>query len=268
VNRPVTSTKNSNVTNVPTRLAAKLDKRLIAYAAAASAAGVGLFTQSAEAKVVYTAANTKIGYNQNANLDLNHDGVADFILSLQFGQGRRYPEGGFDSLLAIYAGQAGNEVWGVQSAKGWECAAALPAGVKVGAGAAFQQQYLQLFNVAGSYTRGDSEHCPCDGLRRGAFLGLKFMVNGLTHYGWAHVTVINVTSTVLDGYAYETVPNQAIDTGKTSGPVSIAELDRMPLPPPQPATLGALAQGSRGLDLWRRPEDEQRSEQPIVPTLG
>ena len=254
MNYPIASTKNFDVTKVPTRLAPKLDKRLLAYAAAASAAGVGLLTQSAEAKVVYTAVNTKIGYNQNVNLDLNHDGMADFILSLQFGQGRRYPEGGFDSLLAIYAGQAGNEVWGVQSAKGWECAAALPAGVKVGAGAAFQQQYLQLFNVAGSYTRGDSEHCPWDGLRRGAFLGLKFVVNGLTHYGWAHVTVINVTSTVLDGYAYETVPNQAIDTGKTSGPVTQASFT--PLPVPQPATLGMLAQGSRGLSIWRKDEDQ------------
>jgi hypothetical protein len=251
---PAASAKNADATRFPTRLAPRLDKQLLAYTAA-SAAGVSLFVQSAQAKVVYTAANTTITYNQSANLDLTNDGTADFVLSLSFGFAHRYPEGSFDSALMIYPGQAGNEVWGVQSAKGWECAAALPAGVKVGAGGAFQQQYLQLFNVAGSYTRGDSDHCPWDGLRRGAFLGLKFVVNGLTHYGWAHVTVINVTTTVLNGYAYETVPNQAIATGKTSGPGSIAELDTIPIPSPQPATLGILAQGSRGLDIWRRPEE-------------
>jgi hypothetical protein len=238
-----------------TRVTPKLDKQLLAYAAAASAAGVGLFTQSAQAKVVYTAANTTIGYNQSVNLDLNNDGTADFIFSLAFAQGRHYPEGAFSSALLIYPGQAANEVWGVLSAKGWECAAALPVGVKVGAGGPFQQQYLPLFNVAGSYTRGATEHCPWTGLHRGAFLGLKFVVNGLTHYGWAHVTVSSTI--VLNGYAYETVPNRAIATGKTTGPGSIAELDTMPIPSPQPATLGMLAQGSRGLAIWRRPEDEQ-----------
>jgi hypothetical protein len=249
--RPAASSKNSDATRFPTRLAPRLDKQLLAYGAAASAAGVSLFLQSAQAKVVYTAANTTLGYNQSANLDLNHDGTADFVVSLIFGGGDvRHPEGAFVSALVIYPGQAGNEVWGAQSAKGWECAAALPAGVKVAAGAAFQQNYLNLWQAAGSYTRGVSEHCPWDGLRRGAFLGLKFVVNGLTHYGWAHVTLKSVNTAVLDGYAYETVPNQAIATGKTSGPV--AALD---LPGPQPATLGMLAQGARGLSIWRRPEE-------------
>jgi hypothetical protein len=242
-----------------TQLENKLDTRLIAYAAAASAAGVGLLAQSAEAKIVYTQANVEIIRNQTAvTIDFTNDGVAEF--SLYFGgesfgvrrDGTPPPEGGFGSGLNIYPAQTADQVWGIKSTKGWECAAALPGGVKVGPGAAFQNNILPLWAASGSYTRGATEHCPWGDQHRGAFLGLKFVVNGETHYGWAHITV--GSTTVLNGYAYETVPNQPIDTGKTSGPV--ADLDMPMLPSPQPATLGMLAQGSRGLAIWRREEEQ------------
>jgi hypothetical protein len=245
-------------TKLQTQLEKRLDTRLIAYAAAASAAGVGLLAQSAEAKIVYTQANVDIVRNQAAvNIDLNNDGVIDFSLFYAAGfvvlhNGNLPPEGSFGSGLNIYPAQAANEVWGIKSTKGWECAAALPNGVKVGPGAAFQNHYLPLWAASGSYTRGATEHCPWRDQHRGAFLGLKFVVNGETHYGWAHVTV--GSTTVLNGYAYETVPNQPIDTGKTSGPV--ADLDMPILPGPQPASLGMLSQGSRSLSIWRREEEQ------------
>jgi hypothetical protein len=59
-----------------------LEKKLTAYIAAASAAGVGMaaLTPSAEAKVVYTPTNTVI--NAATAIDLNHDGIADFSWDL------------------------------------------------------------------------------------------------------------------------------------------------------------------------------------------
>jgi hypothetical protein len=255
--RPTANT--SAKAKLQTQLEKKLDTRLIAYVAAASAAGVGLLAQSAEAKIVYTQANVDIVRNQTAvTIDFNNDGIADF--SLFYGgetlgvrrNGNLPPEGAFGSGLNVYPAQTANQVWGIKSTKGWECAAALPNGVKVGPGAPFQNHYLPLWAASGSYTRGATEHCPWGEQHRGAFLGLKFVVNGETHYGWAHITV-GSTTTVLNGYAYETVPNQPIDTGKTSGPV--AALDLPILAGPQPATLGMLAQGSRGLAIWRRPEE-------------
>jgi len=238
------------------RLTSNLDQHLTAYAAAATAAGIGLFApQSAEAKIVYTAANVTIVANQGAvNLDLNNDGIPDFSFYLGFNNFARHPEGGFASALTIYPTQAANEVWGVLSAKGFECAAALPPGVKVGAGAAFQPKYLPMWQASGSYTRGATEHCPWNALHRGAFLGLKFVVNGQTHYGWAHVTVGQTT--VLNGYAYEAVPNMPILTGKANGPESVTQSSVIPMPLPQPASLGLLAQGASGLSVWRREEDQ------------
>jgi hypothetical protein len=84
---------------------------------------------------------------------------------------------------------------------------------------------------------------------------MKFVINGTAHYGWAHVTVHNGNA-VLNGYAYETVPNTPIVTGKTSGPV-VADLSMEPLSSDHPATLGLLAQGSRGLAVWRREEEDR-----------
>lgn len=241
----------------PTRLATKLDKHLFAYAAAATAAGVGMLaaSPSAEAKIVYTPANTTIPKNTVFNLDLNNDGIADFdFYFYSYGPRKLPPPLGYhDEGLALTPLKAANEVWGVATSVFTSCAAALPAGVKVGPGAAFQPNAVELFGSAGS-AYSNKVFCKWGQLAHGAFLGMKFVINGTTHYGWAHVTVHNGNA-VLNAYAYETVPNTPIATGKTSGPV-VAELGMEPLSSGQPATLGLLAQGSRGLAAWRRPEEE------------
>jgi hypothetical protein len=241
-----------------TPLASRLDKRLLAYSAAATAAGVGLLamTQSAEAKIVYTAANVTIPVNGGlVPLDLNNDGVPDFGFSLgQYSGGRRFPLGFFAASLAAIPAKAANEVWKIDS-KGYECAAALPSGVPVGPNAAFAANSAPMWWVRGDYTSPGSVHCPWQDKHRGAYLGLKFVVNGQTHFGWAHVTM-GSAGTVLNSYAYETVPNQPIHTGQTSGPSSVTSSSLIPLNSPQPAILGLLAQGSRGIAIWRREEQE------------
>jgi hypothetical protein len=214
-------------------------------------------TQSAEAKIVYTVANVTIPVNGGLiPLDLNNDGIPDFgFYRGQYSGGRRFPLGFFAASLAAIPANAANEVWMVDS-KGNQCAAALPAGVPVGPKAAFAPNSAPMWWIRGDYTSPGSAHCPWQDKHRGAYLGLKFMVNGLTHFGWAHVTMGN-SGTVLNGYAYETVPNQPIHTGQTSGPSSATGASLTPLPAPQPATLGMLAQGARGLSIWRRPEEQE-----------
>jgi hypothetical protein len=77
------------------------------------------------------------------------------------------------------------------------------------------------------------------------YLGLKFNIKGRFHFGWARLTVgttqFSFTAT-LTGYAYETVPNKPIITGKTKGPdVTTVE----------PASLGHLAAGASAIPAWR-----------------
>ena len=89
------------------------------------------------------------------------------------------------------------------------------------------------------------------------FLGLRFIINGQVHYGWARVNVhlkllgfgakINVT---LLGYAYETTPNNSIQAGETAAVASNAAGPEAAKT--YPGTLGALALGSNGLSIWRR----------------
>ena len=74
---------------------------------------------------------------------------------------------------------------------------------------------------------------------RNRYLGLKFVVDAETHYGWARLSVKDNRSrmdAVLTGYAYETIPNKPIITGKTKGPDVITV---------EPATLGRLAMGRK-----------------------
>ena len=62
---------------------------------------------------------------------------------------------------------------------------------------------------------------------------------------------------ILTGYAYETIPNKAIITGKTKGPddAGVEESNTTPSRPTRkPGSLGLLAMGAPGLSIWRREE--------------
>ena len=90
------------------------------------------------------------------------------------------------------------------------------------------------------------------------YLGLKFIIRGKFHYGWARLSA-DGNGEILSGYAYQTIPDKPIIAGKTHGeddidPGSGASLTS-PVPDiPEPASLGALALGAPGLSIWRRKE--------------
>jgi hypothetical protein len=241
-------------------LSPKLEKGLLGYAAAATAAGVGLsvLAQPVEAKIVYTPSNIPITVNGPAvPLDFNHDGVAEFSFLNGEGfdpvHGGRPPEGSSARFLNIYAVLPGNSVGVITSFTKETCAAELEPRRKVGPGRNFQQGVIPLFAIAGDYTSPGTLNCPWQG-NKGGFLGLKFVLQGQTYYGWAHITLGSVPA--LTGYAYEDVPNTTILTGDTHGPdVRSEEMPPSLLPNPRPTSLGALALGARGLSIWRRPEE-------------
>jgi len=250
---------------VPSRCTARLSKpinhRLNAYAVAAGAAGVGLLASvpSAHARIVYTPANIPIVQDGAAvDLDLNHDGINDFqLLNITSTQRMRRAEGFHRSYLGVSPAQQSNRVFAIDS-KGGLFAAALQKGKHVGPHSPFQPSdfLLSMWACAGG-TSGFS----CDGpwyKVNQAFLGLKFVIKGKTHFGWAHIRQAGETSPTIVGYAYETVPNKRILTGqkkeasktgddqtisRNAPPLQHGTLALLAAPP---APLGVLALGAQG----------------------
>jgi hypothetical protein len=236
----------------PFKISDSLQRHLNAYALAASAAAVGMLasTQPAEAEIIYTHANRVVPpcrpHQQPCfRLDLNHDNIADFRMvwfanSAKSGQGSNG-----SSFLAMRPAKykPKNEIWGTISTS-WDkrqfpVAAALSSGVSIGPNSVkFQPGNSGMMgwdDVGGS--------CSCGGGwgkwggARDKYLGLKFLIKGNVHYGWARLSTSS-QEVKLTGYAYETIPNKAIITGKTQGPDVITL---------EPGSLGALAAGASRL---------------------
>jgi len=221
-----------------------LEHRLNVYALAASAAGAGVLAlaQPADGKIVYTPTHVQLMNQHQVFFDLNHDGINDF--SFYGVSTSRRSVSTFFFRLTISPAQQGNGIWGVESHEHTACAAALKSGVRVGPKRPFQANRVVLFDSSGG-PNGGTAYCPWGGKLGTAYLGLKFGIKGQTHFGWARVKVASLYpyNVSLTGYAYETIPNKPIITGKTKEPDVISV---------RPASLGHLARGSTGLAAWRR----------------
>ena len=236
-------------------LSQSVQQQVTMYALAASAAGVGVLAlaQPAEAKIVYTKTDVVIGTNHIYELDLNHDGIADFKIDNH----SFFTDTIVASLSAVPA-QANNAVVGKQPGVGspYYAYALLP-GARVGPKQPFAGAWMAWSdgaNRAGQWANV-----------RGRYLGLKFLIKGKIHYGWARLNVTvgqsKITAT-LTGYAYETIPGKPIVAGRTKGPEDGNEGPEaavLAAPISEPASLGLLAQGAAGLVAWRRDSLEEQS---------
>lgn len=222
------------------------EHRLSMYALAASAAGVGMLAlaQPMEGKIIYTKANKSIGPRTTLHLDLNHDGIKDFDLKDTLTT--TTASGKFAALSAL-PDQKQNAVWGhTIPTRGY--ASALPANVEIGPKGQFLPAagFMAAYSVSGARRAGNFS---CTGPWANVtkrYLGLKFTIEGKSHFGWARLNVscdgpaVNAT---LTGYAYESVANRPILTGKEKG----ADGADDPVPAEGPSgALGRLALGAAG----------------------
>jgi hypothetical protein len=231
----------------PSALSRSTRQQLNSYALAASAAGVSVLAlaQSSEAKVIYTETHQVTRARVPLSIDLNHDGIKDFVLRTIYYRGS-YSEAGLDA-----AGYRNNAVAGIRFSDGsyfFSAASALPAGARIGPKSKFPVRFpfmaVELFNRL--HPSQHSDVGPWVGKGQGVrnrYLGLKFVIHGKIHYGWARVSVTlahqrqyDDVSGTLTGYAYETIPNKPIIAGKTKGQDVIIF---------QPDTLGNLARGKK-----------------------
>jgi hypothetical protein len=215
-----------------------IHRQLNLYALAATAAGcVLVHPPAADASIVYTPADIVLDHGRLA-IDLNHDGVVDFVLLNKFRH-----TGENTNMFELYANPAhtGNGVEG----KIFRSVFALTYGSEIGSGEAFSGRFMASFcsfNGSTVICLGGNWLDVSD-----RYLGLKFTIDGKTHYGWARLNVTYGVGTglsaTLTGYAYETVPGKAIVAGATKGPDderASSTLDQ----PIREATLGRLALGA------------------------
>ncbi len=218
------------------RLGRRLEDRLASYALCAGAAGVGLLASAgpAEAQIVYTPANRTISCgaapcSQAIAIDLNHDGVPDFQVRLSYNAVLKSDDGGVWGNRNEHAGVA-QRYYGT--------AVAYRFGAPIGRLGYFRSKAAMGWEFCGSLSSW------CDARNR--FLGLRFELDGVVHWGWAELSLKSVRGTSLrvhlEGYAYDTVPGQKIRAGQRSEDAPEAAI----------GSLGALALGFPGLSLWRQ----------------
>jgi len=248
---PESLTKTAGKNRTPSSLNPKLDHNLLAYAAAATAAGVGILALStpADAEIVYTATHQIMKPGSGIlHLDLNNDGINDFkfedgYFTSIFARRGAFPTGNTSRVtgyLYVIGSVATNRA--VANNKGF--ALALPHGAKVGSAGQFgsgsRLGLMGYCNAVGG--NGSTNYGPWDRGARDRYLGFKFLISGEIHYGWARLNVARSRcgiTAILTGYAYETVANTPIITGKTSGADEASGVESM-----GPRTLGWLAQGA------------------------
>jgi hypothetical protein len=221
-------------------LSQSLRKKLEMYGFAAGAAGVAAAAlgSAAQAEIVYTPLHKEVTRG-GVNLSLTNDGVVDFTLRHRF-------FGYADSAGMLVYSRGANRVLG--GSRSGLFASNLGAGYQVGAsgekfepGATFSSYFgpaKLMYNCFGLSIVSCGG--PWDKNTANGYLGFKFLIKGEVHYGWARLT-LTVKNTdqfhvYVTGYAYETIPNQPIETGKTSGTDEQSAAGA-------PGTLGSLAAG-------------------------
>jgi hypothetical protein len=253
-------------------LSNSIQQQLNGYALAAGTAGVALLAlaQPGEAKIVYTHAHQKLPLNKDFFLDLNHDGTNDFRFRVTTsGEDCSAHQGTCSSWDAanffVYPQAKGNGVVGKPA-----FAAALRAGSHIGPKAAFNTSRgimgaVGFINQDLTYL-GAWADSGKPVLNR--YLGVKFVIDGKIHYGWARFNVRifrdpeSTVNAVLTGYAYETIPNKRIIAGRTNETKDVSQVEQ-PTPAAirpsatEPANLGMLAMGAPALSIWRRKESAQ-----------
>ena len=235
------------------RLGGTLEKNLLAYAAAASA-GLLLAARPADAEIIYTPSNIPMAVARRnlgpafTQFDLNNDRTRDFTFAMSYTSLYNSSTLRHKFYLKVVPAQVGNGA--VQGMK-TTLAAALSQGDKIGPQQKFGANGLYMalseFDAFGSRKSGTWQNVEY------AYVGLKFVITGEIHYGWARIKFpypgtfdpgpLGFPS--IYGYAYESTPNRAIVAGQTSG--SAQETSTASTP----ASLSVLAAGASGVNLLR-----------------
>ncbi len=229
-----------------------LNRRMAAYVLAAGAVGITVAARAASGEpphgpIIFTPMRVSLGNLGTTQfpIDVNQDGITDFFATMT----------NHRTVVTSSAFSAqGGQLW----ERPIEGNAAIPKplvpGALIGSSVVFDTSRKLLgwgdsvnHSGHGGYYFGG----PWAGSASDRYMGVRFLINGETHYGWIRMTVTVAPYRVTDfisGYAYNTVANQPIHAGEGAKKPVRAGL--------HPVTLGVLSLGALGLLLWRKKERE------------
>jgi len=246
---------------IKANLSEVIERRAKSYSIAAAAAGVSLLAlaQPAEAEVLSTRKIISIG-STPVTIDFNRDGVADF--QFQLNSYSIYHEGDFEN-ASVRPLAHGAVVGEPGPPRGDFYASALDRGTKIGpslhfssgGGAMIERGVVAFCFIICSSVSGHLYGNWANVTNR--YLGVKFLIDGDTHYGWVRLTVTGNYGSFtaqIDGYAYETIPNKPIVAEEPPEDPSADSETQQTGRSLSPPSLGMLALGAHGLALWRREE--------------
>ena len=142
--------------------------------------------------------------NPNYGLDLNNDGILDYNFSL-------WNDSWTDYLLLRTTPNANNTF--IVGTPWYAITIPLDNGMEIGSTNIISYENWGVFTIGNCFAGEPS--CSYDWKdKNDKFLGLRFLINGETHYGWARMDVTSATQWVIKDYAYNATPNKPILTGQ------------------------------------------------------
>jgi hypothetical protein len=201
-----------------------LQKRISKYTAVA---GAVVSAAGAQAQVVYTDVNPDYSHDAPQNngfavypLDLNNDQTIDFVVA---SKDSLYADSTMlrFTLAAPYG--AGNAVAG-ETPSNYDYALALDMNSMVDSTLNWiAATNTMAYNVDSSNPYNENWNGVTD-----KYLGLKFVVGGNTHYGWARLDSYAIgDSVVVKDYAFEATPNVGIMTGNMGASLTETQIDNL-----------------------------------------
>jgi hypothetical protein len=195
-----------------------LQKRLGKYTAAAAAL-VG--ATGANAQIVYTDVNPDFAHPGNEigfGLDLNNDANFDFALfsaDTLFASGNRLRQ----TVVAPYGTAAASNAIAGEAPSGYDYALALNNGDMIDNTLNWiAATNTMAYNVNSANPYNENWNGVTD-----KYLGLKFVVAGNTHYGWARLDVLAIADIwTLKDYAFNASPNTGLTAGQMTGVSTMA----------------------------------------------
>ncbi len=176
-------------------------------------------TKESTSQIVYTDLEPDTTVNEFLNgygLDFNDDDKIDVHITLLSNYGvwvmHLIPDSDVDNTYVLYDGEE---------------ASVLEEGDDISASSAWYKLGSGWGGLLYGYWESSGEYGNWTGLQEDKYLGIKFEIDGIFHYGWikltTHVFSYDDMEFTVQSYAYNSETNNAIAAGDTGIPSSIME---------------------------------------------